>query len=360
MRREHGGAWRARTVCVGLLLVAACSGTAADQRVDARRPGVRLEGAGATFPYPLYARWFAHFAREGDAQINYRAIGSGAGLRALLADSVDFAASDVPLDTSERRALATRGIRQVPLVVGGAAVSYHVPGLSAQLRLDAETLASVFLGRITRWDDARIALLNPDAALPAQPIRVITRADSSGTSWILTDYLTRTSAAWAVRVGRGRRPVWPVGTALRGNEGVASELKATEYSIGVVEAVYAMQNHLPLARIRNHAGAWVTPQTGALRSAASAMLGSIDDTVEFATSISDPPGEASYPIASLSWLIVPTRGRDSSRLSAVTRFIRWALEHGDDDAQALGYAPLPDSMRVTLLRALPGAAPQPR
>lgn len=345
--------------CALALIVWGCSPAADAPRTVAQPPAVTLEGAGATFPYPLYARWFARFAEIDAARINYRSIGSGAGVRALLADSADFAASDVPLDTAERRQLAARAVRQVPMLVGGAAVTYHLPVATQQLRLDATTLADILLGRITRWNDARITSLNPDMALPSQPIRVVTRADSSGTSWILTDYLTRTSSTWAAQVGRARHPAWPVGTPVRGNEGVAAEVKATEHSIGVVEVTYAMQNRLPLARIRNHAGAWVTPQTGALRSAAQAMLTSIDDTVEFVTSIADPPGEASYPIASLSWLIVPTRGGDPARRAALERFVRWALARGDDDALALGYAPLPGAMRDALLRASAPAGPAP-
>lgn len=343
---------------IALALVATgCSAASEAPRVVQQPAPVLVEGAGATFPYPLYARWFAHFAEGDGARINYRSIGSGAGVRALVAGSVDFAASDVPLDTTERRQLAARGVQQVPMLVGGAAVTYHLPAASAQLRLDAATLADILLGRITRWNDARIVSLNPDLALPAQAITVVTRADSSGTSWIVTDYLTRTSSAWAAKVGRGRHPAWPVGTQVRGNEGVASQVKASEYSIGVVEATYAAQNRLPLARIRNHAGAWVTPQTGALRSAAQAMLSSIDDTVEFVVSIADPPGEASYPIASLTWLVVPTRGGDPARRDAVARFVRWALARGDDDALALGYAPLPAPMRDALLRARAAASP---
>ena len=335
---------------VAALLLLACSRQPADD-APAAASTITLTGAGATFPYPIYTRWFSHFAETGGARIDYRSIGSGAGIRALLADSLDFAATDVPLTNTERSALSARGIRQVPLVVGGAAVTYHVPSLPRQLRLDGATLGDIFLGRITIWNDTRLVALNPDIELPAEPIRVITRADSSGTSWILTEYLARQSTAWATGPGRSRFPTWPVGTAVRGNEGVASEVKVTAYAIGVVEAVYAMQNHLPVARIRNHAGAWVTPQTGALRAAAEAMLTSIDDTVEFATSISDAPGEHSYPIAALSWLLVPSRGHDATRVAATGDFVRWALANGQDDALALGYAPLPDAMRTTLLKA---------
>lgn len=339
-------------VLAALAAFAACTAARRDDSATtARTPSLTLTGAGATFPYPLYTRWFSHFADAGDARITYESIGSGAGVRALLAGTLDFAATDAPLDAAQRQELATQRIRQVPLTVGGAAVTYNVPGLTRQLRLDGNTLAEIFFGRIAMWNDPRIVALNPELALPAHAITVVTRSDTSGTSWILTDYLSRQSADWARGPGRSRFPAWTVGTGVRGNEGVASELKATEFSIGVVEAVYAMQNHLPVARIRNHAGAWVTPQTGALRAAASAMLGSIDDTVEFATSISDAPGADSYPIASLSWLVVPSAGRDSVRVKAVQRFVAWALQHGEDDALALGYAPLPEAMRATLLRS---------
>lgn len=340
-------------ILASVVLAAACTPPARDDTVSAPS-AVTLQGAGATFPYPLYTRWFSHFAEAGGARINYHSVGSGAGIRALLADSVDFAASDVPLDRDERAALASRGVRQVPLIVGGAAVTYHVPSLPTQLRLDGPILGDILLGRIARWNDARLVALNPEVELPAERIRVITRADSSGTSWIITDYLSRQSEAWAAGPGRSRFPAWPVGTRVRGNEGVASEVKVTPYAVGIVEAVYAMQNRMPVARIRNHAGAWITPQTGGLRAAASAMLGSIDDTVEFATSISDAPGAASYPIAALSWLLVPARGRDTARVAATEAFVRWALERGESDALALGYAPLPDSMRTTLLRAWSG------
>lgn len=336
------------TLC-GLL---ACSPSERPVSTTAERsPPLSIAAAGATFPYPVYTRWFSRFGEATGAQINYRSIGSGAGLSALLAGEVDFAATDVPLDAAERQLLQTRGIRQVPLVVGGAAVTYHVPKLARQLRLDGAALADIFLGRISRWDDARLVALNPDVELPKADIRVIVRSDTSGTSWILTDYLSRMSTAWAVAPGRGKFPLWPVGTRVRGNEGVAAEIKATEYSLGVVEGVYAMQNRLQVARIRNHAGAWITPQTGGLRAAASAMLPSIEDTVEFATSISDAPGELSYPIASLSWLLIPTRGGDSVRTAAIAHFVQWSLENGEADALALGYAPLPDAMRRTLLRA---------
>lgn len=338
---------------LSLVAITACSSSARDEAstVDtAAADTLRLQGAGATFPYPVYTRWFSSFARSGGARIDYQSVGSGAGLRALQAGTVDFAATDVPLSSTQRASLGAQGMRQVPLVVGGVAITHHIPGLGSQLRLDGETLGDIFLGRIAMWDDPRLVALNPDVTLPHQRIRVITRGDTSGTSWILTEYLAGQNSAWAAGPGRSAFPRWPIGTSVRGNEGVASEVKVTEYAFGAVEAVYAMQNRLQVARIRNHAGAWVTPQTGALRAAASAMLGSMDDTVEFAGSISDAPGETSYPIASLSWLIVPTRGREAARAQALRSFVEWALANGQDDALALGYAPLPDGMRAALRR----------
>jgi phosphate transport system substrate-binding protein len=353
------------TALLSLMAVTSCSGSSRESEraiasASTNATTATLSGAGATFPYPLYMRWFARFAADGGSRVNYQSIGSGAGVRALVDRRVDFAATDVPLDAGERTLLAAQQVRQVPLAVGGAAVGYNVPGMLRQLRLDGPTLAGIFLGRITHWNDAQVVALNPDVQLPDAPIAVVTRSDTSGTSWILTDFLARQSADWARGPGRSKHPVWPVGKGVRGNEVVASQLKATEYSIGVVEAVYAMQNHLAVARIRNHAGAWVTPQTGALRAAASAMLTSIDDTVEFATSITDAPGELSYPIASLSWLIVPTAGRDAAHLAGVRQFVLWALTNGEPDALALGYAPLPDAMRGTLMRAWSRGVQAPR
>ena len=336
------------TATLFAIALAAC--TASEHDAPLRLDGVRLHGAGATFPYPVYTRWFSQVAERTGVRIDYRSIGSTAGIQALVADSVDFAATDVPLDSVERRRLAGRGITQVPLVVGGVAVTYRLPGVTQQLRLDGATLGEIFLGRITRWDDARLRRLNPDVAMPAESIRLITRADSSGTTWILTDYLTRVSDAWASGPGRSRYPTWPVGRQVRGNEGVAAEIAVTDYALGVIEAVYAMQNRLPAARIRNHAGAWVSPQVGGLRAAASAMLSSMDDTVEFAGSIGDAPGESSYPIAALSWLVIPSRDVAPSRALAMRYFVRWVLDSGDTDARALGYAPLPDAMRATLRR----------
>jgi phosphate transport system substrate-binding protein len=339
--------------CLAAALAAAgCSARDTSDAVkdSLRHSGVTLDGAGATFPYPLYTRWFSRFAAEGGARINYRAVGSGAGVQALLDGTVDFAATDAPLDATIRARLTRTGVRLVPLTIGGVAVTYHLPDITRQLRLDGAALADIFLGRIVQWNDPRLSSLNPDIVLPSARINVVTRADTSGTSWILTDYLSHVSTTWAARPGRSTHPEWPVGRPLRGNEGVASEVKVSAYSIGVVEVVYAMQNHLPLARVRNHAGAWASPQTGSLRAAASAMLGSMDDTVEYSGSITDPPGELSYPIASLSWLIIPTEGRDAARAAATTRFVQWALARGDDDALALGYAPLPPAMQASLRR----------
>ena len=345
---------------LALLTVTGCARASGDDTSAAgitRADTLRVQGAGATFPYPVYTRWFSSFARTGGARINYQSVGSGAGLRALRAGLVHFAATDVPLSAPERDSLSAQGMRLVPLVVGGVAITYHVPALARQLRFDGVTLGDIFRGRIAMWDDPRLVALNPDVTLPHRRIRVITRSDTSGTSWILTEYLAGQNAAWAASPGRSAFPAWPVGTSVQGNEGVAAEIKATEYSFGAVEAVYATQNRLQVARIRNHAGAWVTPQTGALRAAASAMLGSIDDSVEFVSSISDAPGELSYPIASLSWLIVPTRPRDDAHVQAMHAFVRWALEYGRDEALAVGYTPLPDAMRAALLKAWSTATP---
>jgi phosphate transport system substrate-binding protein len=338
--------------CVCLMSVLSCTSATRDAERPANLSGASIElaGAGATFPYPVYTRWFSRFAEAGGARISYSSIGSGAGIERLLKDSLSFAATDAPLDPAEREQLAAAGFRLVPMVVGGVAITYNLPGIIRQVRVDGALLGAIFLGTVTRWDDARLRAINPDIALPAQAIIVVSRADSSGTSWILTDYLTRVLPAWAVGPGRSRFPAWPTGRQARGNEGVAAEVKATPYAIGAVEAVYAMQNRLSVARLRNHAGAWVTPQTGNLRAAADAMLTSMDDTLEFSGSIADAPGASSYPIASLSWLIVPSGATRPAIVKPLGEFVMWALRNGAEDALSLGYAPLPDAMRESLLR----------
>jgi phosphate transport system substrate-binding protein len=334
-----------------LSALAALCATSCQAPRDTATPRERLDlvAGGATFPYPVYTRWFSRFADSTGVRINYQSIGSGAGLRHLTAGTLDFAATDVPPDSAERRALEAQAVRVVPMLIGGVALTYNVPGLRTPLRVDGPTLADIYLGRITKWNDARLVALNPDRTLPDRDLLVVTRADASGTTYIVSDYLTRVSPAWAVGPGRGKEVAWPVGIGARGNEGVAGQVKTTEYSIGLVEAVYAYQNRLPVARVRNHAGAWVTPETGALRAAATAMLGSIDDSTEYLVSINDAPGERSYPIASLTWLVVPQAGRSPSAHAAAARFVRWALRHGDADALGLGYAPLPDAMRSRVL-----------
>jgi phosphate transport system substrate-binding protein len=348
-------------IALAVALVACGGATDDTPRTAARAPGaVDLTGGGATFPYPVYTRWFSRFHDATGTRINYQAIGSGAGVRQLVAGTLDFAATDVPLDTGEQRQLGTRRVRQVPMLVGGVAVTYHLPGVTTTLRLDGATLADILLGRIVRWDDPRLVALNPGLALPPKDLLVVYRADASGTTYIITDYLSRVSTAWAAGPGRGKDVQFPVGLGQRGNEGVAGQVKTTPYTLGLVEAVFALQNRLPAARLRNHAGAWVTPQTGNLRAAAEAMLGSIDDTVEFATSINDAPGERSYPIASLTWLLVPTEARrDAAHGAQIRRFVRWALQDGDTDALALGYAPVPDAMRRRVLAGL-DSTPPPR
>ena len=352
--RRAGATARGLVAALAGVVLAACDAPAPRAARDDAR--VDLVAGGATFPYPVYTRWFSRWLGETGTRVDYRTVGSGEGVRRLVDGTLDVAATDVPLDAAARRALASRAVRQVPMVVGGVAVTYHLPGVTGTLHLDGATLADILLGRIVRWDDARLVALNPDIALPHAPLRVVHRADTSGTTYVVTDYLARVSPAWAAGPGRATAVAWPVGTGVRGNEGVAAEVKATPHALGLVEAVYAVQNRLPAARLRNHAGAWVTPATGNLRAAAEAMLGSIDDTVEFATSIVDAPGAESYPIASLSWLVVPMAGRDTARVAAARRFVRWALERGDDDAYALGYAPIPAAMRRRALAGLEAPA----
>ncbi len=347
-----------RRVRAGLILAAlafaACapasdSPPADSARADssARATRVDLTGAGATFPYPLYARWFNSYAQERGVRINYRSIGSVAGIEQLRARTVDFGATDVFLSDAELQ-VSPFPIVHVPTAIGAVALTYNLPGLNRPLRLGSEVIADIFLGRLTRWDDRRIAELNPAVTLPDAPIRVVHRADASGTSFIFTDYLATVSPAWATGPGRGRNVAWPVGAAGTGNEGVAASVKETIGAIGYVEVVYARQNRIPVAHIRNRAGRFVSPMPFEIASAAFARLEQLPDVsppaqraIDLRLSLVDAPGPQSYPMASFTWLLLAPENLGLRQTRQLVDFLRWALLEAGDLTSAMGYVPLP-------------------
>ena len=316
---------------------------------------VDLTGGGATFPYPLYARWFNEYAPQAQVRINYRAEGSGEGIRHLINRTADFGATDVPMTNAQLGRVGAR-VLHVPTAVGAVAITYNLPGLVRPLRLSPDVLVDLFLGRITRWNDARLAALNPDRALPADSVIIVVRDDDSGTSYIFSDYLTTVSADWARGPGRGSSVDWPVGRGAQGNEGVAGLVKQTVGAIGYVEAVFARQNRLPLAHLRNRAGRFVSPMPYEIAAAAAQVLereaGSMTRPNDYRMSLVDAPGPSSYPIASFTWLIFAPTVLGEPRTRQLVDFLHWALREGSGITSSLGYVTLPSSVAEDVLERL--------
>ena len=305
--------------------------------VVASHAAVLVTGAGATFPYPIYSKWFDEFhKRFSDLQINYQSIGSGGGIRQVTEGTVDFGATDGPM-TDEQLAAAKIPILHLPTVLGAVVPTFNLAGIE-RLRFTPEALAGIFLGKVTKWDDAAIAEANPGVKLPAIALVPMHRSDGSGTTYIFTDYLSKVSPEWQRNVGRGTSVNWPVGLGGKGNEGVAGLVKQTPNAIGYVELIYALQNKLPYGDVRNRAGQFVLASLESVTAAAAAAENMPDD---FRVSITDPPAAAAYPIASFTWLLVPTRIADAEKGAAIKKFLEWMLSDGQSFAAPLNYAPLP-------------------
>ena len=330
---------------------------------------VDLTGAGATFPYPLYSRWFNEYATLTNVRINYQSIGSGGGIRQVVARTVDFGATDVPM-TDDELASAGMPVLHIPTVIGAVAITYNLPGLARPLNLSPDVIADIFLGTITRWSDGRITALNPKLTLPATDILVVHRADGSGTSYIFSDFLTAVSPAWAAGPGRGKDVRWPVGIGGKGNEGVAGQVKQMPGAIGYLEVVYARQNRLPVVHVRNAAGRLISPMPCEIASAATAVLeadrklntSEANGTPDLRVSLVNAPGAQSYPIASFTWMLVAPTAIGPQKSRQLAAFVRWALLENPDLASTLGYVPLPseaatrivDRLEATLAAGRPG------
>jgi phosphate transport system substrate-binding protein len=308
-----------------------------------------LTGAGATFPFPIYDKWFHEYAATKNVQINYQSIGSGGGIKQLTEGTVDFGASDAPMSDAEL-AKAKGPIMHIPTVLGAVVVTYNVPELTRQLHLDGTTLAAIFLGEITKWNDARISKLNPGAKLPASDILVVHRSDGSGTSYVFTDYLTKVSATWAATPGKGKDVQWPIGLGGKGNDGVTGQVKQLPGSIGYVELAYAKQNKLPYAAIRNASGAFVSPSIEAVTAAAAGAK--LPANTDYRVSIVDATGKGAYPISSFTWLLLYEKQTDAVKGRKLLDFVRWALTEGEKSASSLDYAPIPAAMATQLLKRL--------
>ena len=335
----------ARYLACLTLLVLGCGGerppsSDASRATATRSRGPVLTGAGATFPAPLYTKWFDAYAKETGVRINYQSIGSGGGIRQFIEGTVDFGATDGPM-TDEQIAAVKGNVLHVPTVLGAVSVTYNLPSLGkTELNFDGGLLADIFLGRVTRWNDGRIAALNTGVALPADDIIVVHRSDGSGTTFIFTDFLSTVSPAWSRQVGRATSVNWPVGLGGKGNEGVTQQVKQSPGSIGYVELIYALSNGLPSAKIRNAAGVLVQPT---LKSVAAAAAGAhLPPDTDFRVSITHGPGRDSYPISSFTWLLIRKEDPDTARAKTIHDFVAWMLEPAAQRMAAdLHYAPLP-------------------
>ena len=315
--------------------------TVAGVAFQAARAAVLVNGAGATFPYPIYSKWFDEFhKRNPDVQINYQSIGSGGGIRQVTDGTVDFGASDGPM-TEEQLAATKVPILHLPTVLGAVVPTFNLAGVET-LRFTPEILAGIFLGKVTRWDDAAIVQANPGVKLPAQAIVPVHRSDGSGTTYVFTDYLTKVSPEWASTAGKGTAVNWPVGIGGKGNEGVTGLVKQTPNTIGYVELVYAVQNKLPVCAVRNRSGRFVEASLDSITAAAASAAGSMPS--DFRVSITDAATADAYPIASFTWLLVPTRIKDAEKGRAMKDFLAWMLVDGQKLAPALQYAPLPEAV----------------
>ena len=311
---------------------------------------IQINGAGATFPNPIYSKWFSEYNKlHPDIQINYQPIGSGGGIRQLTNQTVFFGATDGPM-TNEQIQAAGAKVVHLPTVLGAVVPIYEVPGLSAPLRFSGPLLADIFLGKVTKWNDPAIAAENPGVSLPGSEITVVHRSDGSGTSYIWADYLAKVSPEWSKRVGVATAVNWPVGVGGKGNEGVAGLVKQTPNSIGYVELIYALQNKIPYGAVKNAAGTYLQGSIASVTAAAAATEGKMPP--DFRVSITNAPGKDVYPIASFTWLLLYESNKDKDRAKAMVDFVKWALSDGQKFASELGYAPLPASVVTMELAAL--------
>src|SRR5512147_1746611 len=295
-----------------------------------------LNGAGATFPYPIYSKWFSEYHKaHPEVQINYQSIGSGGGIRQVSAGTVDFGASDGPM-TDQQLADAGRKIYHIPTVLGSVVPAYNVPGVKGELKFTGKVLADIFLGKITSWNDAAIAKLNPGVSLPGTPIVVAHRSDGSGTTYIWTDYLSKVSSEWQGGPGKGTSVKWPVGLGAKGNEGVSGLVRQMEGAIGYVELIYALQNKIDFGVVQNAAGSFVKASLASTTAAAA----SAKMPPDFRVSITNAPGKDAYPIASFTWLLVPAQWKDASKGKIMVDFLNWMLDQGQGMTSSLDYAPL--------------------
>jgi phosphate transport system substrate-binding protein len=324
---------------LALVLLTGISATASAQML--------INGAGATFPYPIYSKWFDEYAKvDPSVRFNYQSIGSGGGQKQILSQTVDFGASDGPM-SDENLAKAPGKILHIPTVAGAVVISYNLPE-SPKLKLDGDTIAGMYLGQIKKWNDPKLTALNPGVKLHDQDIVVVHRSDGSGTTFIFTDYLSKVSSEWKSKAGTNTSVNWPTGIGGKGNEGVSGQVKQTPGAIGYVELIYAIQNKLPYADVKNSAGEFVKPTIESV----TAALATAEIPDDFRFSMTNAPGKEAYPIAGATWLLVYQQQKDPAKGKKLVEFLKWAMAKGEGMAKSLDYAPLPETVQQRVLKRI--------
>ncbi len=332
-----------------VLTLAACRGAstadvgaagAAPTAAPKKEEAISLNGAGATFPYPLYSKWISEYNKlNPNVKINYQSIGSGGGIRQIIAGTVDFGATDAPMKDDEAKQAPSK-LLHIPATIGAVVIAYNVPEITGTLRLTPEALVDIYAGKIRNWNDPKIKADNPEVKLPAKEISVVYRTDGSGTTSVFTDYLSKISAEWRAKVGAGKSVNFPLGLGAKGNEGVTGQVKTSPYTIGYIERAYASQNKLPMVELKNRAGKFVAPTTQAMSAAAD----SVQMPDQLFVSLSDADGDAAYPITSYSYLLVYENAKDPVKGAALAKYVWWGLHDGQKFSKELDYAPIPDKV----------------
>jgi phosphate transport system substrate-binding protein len=328
-----------------LSAIVALAMTACNRSEKPKPPQAGLNGAGATFPNPMYSKWFSQYhTLHPDVEINYQSIGSGGGIRQVTEGTVDFGASDMPMTDAQLAEAQTKlntRVLNIPTVLGAVVPAYNVPGVSGEVNFTPEALAGIFLGKITTWNDKAIATANPGVKFPNKPIIVVHRSEGSGTTFIWTDYLSKISPDWKSQVGSGASVKWPVGLGGKGNEQVAGTIRQEEGAIGYIELIYALQNNIAFGGVRNAAGNFLKASLDGVTAAAASAP---DLPADFRASITNAPGKDAYPISSFTWLLIPEQSKDPAKGKILTDFLNWMVDDGQKMTSALSYAPLPDNV----------------
>jgi phosphate transport system substrate-binding protein len=334
-----GGQVKLKAIAVGVLALVTIGANAQS-----------INGAGATFPYPIYSKWFSEYSQTNpNVKINYQSIGSGGGIRQVSEGTVDFGATDGPMSDQQLKDAKIK-VMHIPTVLGAVVPVYNIPGVNKDLNFSSDVIADVYLGKISKWNDPRITKDNPGVNLPDKSILPVYRSDGSGTTFIFTDFLSKVSPDWATKVGHSTSVKWPTGIGQKGNEGVAGMVRQSPYSFGYVELIYAETNKMSFGAVRNASGKFLKASTAGVTAAAAAAAKTMP--ADYRVSITNAPGADSYPISSFTWLLIPIHSTDPAKAAALAGFLGWMLDHGESEAAALTYAPLPKQVQDMVRKSI--------